>query len=107
MNREHSEGLLAVVWPRGKKVVKLRPLADRLDTLLGKTVGQLWDEIFRGDEIFPLLEEGLRQRFPGVKFVNYEVFGSTHGSEEHQVLAELPAKLKRLGVDAVISGMAC
>ena len=107
MTREYPEGLYAAIWPRGKKVVKLRPLANRLDTLAGKTVGQLWDAIFRGDEIFPLLEEGLRQRFPDVKFVNYEVFGSTHGEKEHQVLAELPVKLKQLGVDAVISGMAC
>jgi hypothetical protein len=107
MMREHPENLYSVVWPRGKKVVKLRPLANRLDTLAGKTVGQLWDTIFRGDEIFPILEEGLRQRYPGVKFVNYEVFGSTHGAEEHQVLAELPGKLKQLGVDAAISGMAC
>ncbi len=104
---EHREGVYAVIWPRGKKVVKLRPLAKRLDTLKGKTIGQLWDGIFRGDEIFPVLENGLRERFPGVKFVNYDVFGCTHGSDEHQVLAELPAKLKQLRVDAVISGMAC
>lgn len=107
MNEKHPEGLYAVVWPRGKKVVKLRPLANRLETLEGKTIGQLWDHIFRGDEIFPLIEEGLKQRFPGVKFVRYDAFGSTHGDEERQVLAELPAKLKRYGVDAVISGMAC
>ncbi|MBI2876330.1 MAG: hypothetical protein HYY20_05560 [Candidatus Tectomicrobia bacterium] len=107
MNRKHPEGQYAVVWPRGKKAVGLQPLARRLDTLEGKTIGQLWDQIFRGDEIFPLLEEGLRQRFPDVKFVNYEVFGSTHGDEERRVLAELPARLKQLRVDAVISGMAC
>ncbi|GIX49130.1 MAG: hypothetical protein KatS3mg131_3341 [Candidatus Tectimicrobiota bacterium] len=100
-------GPYAVVWPRGKKAVALRPLARRLDTLAGKTIGQLWDYLFRGDEIFPLLEEGLSARFPGVRFVRYDVFGSTHGAEEHRVLAELPAKLKAYGVDAVISGMAC
>lgn len=97
----------AVVWPRGKRAVDVTPMAARLDTLEGKTIGQLWDRIFRGDEIFPALEEGLSQRFSGLKFVNYDVFGSTHGADEHQVLADLPAKLKELGVDAVISGMAC
>ena len=97
----------AVVWPRGNKAVDLRPMAERLQTLEGKTVGQLWDRIFRGDEIFPALEEGLSQRFPGINFVNYDVFGSTHGADEHRVLEELPDKLRDLGVDAVISGMAC
>ncbi len=97
----------AVVWPRGKKTAEMRPTAQRLETLQGKTIGQLWDRVFRGDEIFPALEEGLAQRYPGVTFVNYDVFGSTHGADERQVLAELPAKLETLGVDAVISGMAC
>ncbi|MBI2200179.1 MAG: hypothetical protein HYU42_16530, partial [Candidatus Rokubacteria bacterium] len=46
-------------------------------------------------------------RFPGVRFVRYDVFGSTHGADEHRVLAELPDKLRRHGVDAIISGMAC
>jgi hypothetical protein len=42
-----------------------------------------------------------------VRFVRYDAFGSTHGRDEQRVLAELPAKLKALEVDAVISGMAC
>jgi hypothetical protein len=96
-----------VVWPRGRKTVEARPVARRLDSLEGKTIGQLWDDLFRGDEIFPILERELGQRWPGVKFVNYSVFGSTHGSDERTVLAELPGRLKELGVDAVISGMAC
>ena len=96
-----------VLWPRGRRTVTARPVAPRLSTLAGKTVGQLWDDLFRGDEIFPILEEELTRRFPGVRFVRYDVFGSTHGRDEQRVLAELPGKLKALEVDAVISGMAC
>ena len=96
-----------VMWPRGRRTVTARPVAPRLDTLAGKTIGQLWDDLFRGDEIFPMLEAALAQRYPGVKFVDYRTFGSTHGAEEHEVLANLPARLRELGVDAIISGMAC
>ena len=96
-----------VLWPRGRRTVTARPVAARLETLAGKTVGQLWDDLFRGDEIFPMLEGALAERFPGVKFVGYRAFGSTHGAEEHEVLANLPARMRELGVDAVISGMAC
>jgi hypothetical protein len=103
-NRDVNE---RVVWPRGRKTVESRPVARRLDSLAGKTIGQLWDDLFRGDEIFPILERELGRRWPDVKFVNYSVFGSTHGSDERTVLAELPGRLKELGVDAVISGMAC
>jgi hypothetical protein len=54
-----------------------------------------------------MLREALARRFPGVRFVDYRVFGSTHGGDEHTTIAELPAKLREHGVDAVISGMAC
>ena len=46
-----------VVWPRGAKAVQATDVAPRLSTLDGKTIGQLWDDLFRGDEIFPILEE--------------------------------------------------
>ena len=96
-----------VLWPRGRRTVTARSVAPRLETLAGKTIGQLWDDLFRGDEIFPVLEAALAQRFPGVRFVDYRTFGSTHGAEEHDVLERLPARMQEHGVDAVISGMAC
>ena len=97
----------AVYWPRGRKTVSVQPLAARLDTLDGKTVAFLWDYLFRGDEIFPLLEKKLRERFSNVTFVGYDEFGSTHGDEERAILEGLPSRLKALQVDAVISGMGC
>src|SRR5215469_7456746 len=96
-----------VVWPRSPRTVKINPVARRLDSLQGKTIAQLWDYIFRGDEIFPILEEELGKRFPGTTFINYGVFGSTHGDNEHEVVAGIPAKLEQYRVDAVISGMGC
>jgi len=107
MTGSDGREIYRVVWPRGTKVVEAADVAPRLSTLEGKTIGQLWDDLFRGDEIFPILEEELLRRFPGVRFVRYDAFGSTHGRDEQRVLAELPDKLKRLEVDAVISGMAC
>ena len=97
----------SVYWPRGRKTATILPLAPRLDTLEGKTVAFLWDYIFRGDEIFPLLRKELSERFANMRFVNYDEFGSTHGDEEQKILAALPDKLKALGVDAIVSGMGC
>lgn len=107
MNDARGREIYPVVWPRGRKTVEVTDIAPRLDKLDGKTVGELWDYLFRGDEIFPVLEEELGRRFPGLRFVRYDVFGSTHGADEHTVLAELPDKLRRQEVDAVVSGMAC
>jgi hypothetical protein len=100
---EHFE----VVWPRGPKTVSVAELAARLRTLDGAVVGELWDDLFRGDEIFPVLREELRQRFPDIRFVEYPVFGSTHGAEEHHSISQLPGRIAEHGVQAVISGLAC
>lgn len=95
------------LWPRSARQLQLKPLAKRLETLEGKTVAQVWDYVFRGDEVFALLEEGLKARFPTIRFVSWREFGSTHGGEEHEVVASLPRRFKELGVDAVVSGMGC
>lgn len=107
MTSASNDGYYEALWPRSPRQVKRKALAKRLDTLEGKTVAQLWDYVFRGDEVFALLEEGLKERFLDVKWVSWKDFGSTHGSEEREVLAALPQKLKELKVDAVISGMGC
>lgn len=97
----------AVLWPRGERTAPSQPLAPRMSTLEGKTVAFLWDYLFRGEEIFPMLQQALSERYPGMRFIGYEDFGSTHGDEEQKILAELPARLKVLRADAVISGMGC
>jgi hypothetical protein len=107
MMAQKNDREYAVVWPRSAKAIEVKPLAKRLDTLEGKTVAFLWDALFRGDEIWPTLKEELGKRYTGLKFIDHDAFGSTHGDEEHRVLAELPAKIKSMGIDAVVSGMGC
>jgi hypothetical protein len=107
MSGNSNDGYYEAYWPRAPRRQRTRPLAPRLASLEGKTIAQLWDQLFKGDVVFELLEEALQARFPGVRFVSWREFGSTHGGEEKEALAALPEKFKALGVDAVISGMAC
>jgi len=107
MARKQASGKYQVVWPRGKQLVDKAAPARRLENLNGKTVAELWDYVFRGEEIFPLIESELSSRFEGIKFLSPDRFGNTHSTEEREVLAALPDRLRQLGVDAVISGMGC
>lgn len=107
MAKKSESGLYEVVWPCGERKQKLRPLAKRLETLNGKTIAQLWDYLFAGDEVFAALEERLRAQFPEVRFVSWREFGSTHAVNEKELLASLPQRFRELGVDAAISSMAC
>lgn len=96
-----------VVWPRGQRQAGITPLAPRLADLNGKKIAQLWDYVFRGDEVFELLEEGLRGRCLGIEFVSWREYGSTHDQDERAHLAAFADKFRAQGIDAVISGMAC
>ena len=105
MTTAGNDGYFEVLWPRSPRQVTAKSVAPRLDTLDGKTIAELWDFVYRGDELFKWLEDGLRARFPGVRFVNWREFGSIHGSDEREVLAVLPQRFRELGVDAAISAM--
>ncbi len=94
------------LWPGGVSAINTVPPAPRND-LSGKRIGFLWDDMFRGEEIFPALQRNLSATFDGVEFVNYDAFGPIFGGDEHAVVAALPDRLKKLEVDAVISGIAC
>lgn len=98
---------LAVVWPLGKQAEKPRKLAPRLDTLAGKTIGGLYNGHFQFEVTFEQLEKLLSARYPGMKFVSWEKFGTFADVTEKALCDELPAKLKQYKVDAVISGTGC
>jgi hypothetical protein len=100
-----AEPRFEVVWPLGRFVGRARPAEPRLDRLEDKTIGLVWDYVFRGDEMFDILKDELSTRHPGVQFVDYPVFGNVHGSHERQVVAELPQRLAAHKVDAVIVGV--
>ncbi len=73
--------------------------------LNGMTIGAIWYWLCKGDEMFPIIRETLRKRYPAVKFVEDDVFGNSHGQQEYESVAALPEKLLQHGVDAVISGV--
>ncbi|MBI2907551.1 MAG: hypothetical protein HYX92_07860 [Chloroflexi bacterium] len=100
-----SEPVYEVVWPLGKSVYETLPLAPRSDDLSGKTVCELWDWLFRGEEIFPILREALARRYSGIKFADYNIFGNTHSAREKAIISELPRLLRERQCDAVISAV--
>lgn len=106
MDRPSDEGYFEACWPRAARRAITRPLAPRLDSLEGKRVAFLWDYLFRGNDIFDVLEAELRQRFAGIRFMSWREVGNIHGSDERRVVSALPERLKAAGVDAVITAVA-
>ncbi|MCB0982630.1 MAG: hypothetical protein R2694_00360 [Ilumatobacteraceae bacterium] len=97
-----------VVWPRSPLATARRPLAPRLGGgpahgLAGRRVGFLWDYMFRGEELFPVLAGELQAM--GADVVGYDAFGNIHGPDEAQLVGEIPSVIAARGIDAVVSGV--
>jgi hypothetical protein len=101
------DALYEVVWPGSPSGVAHRVAAQRLSTLDGARIGFVWDYMFRGEEIFPAIEAALRDRFPSIEFVTYDVFGNIHGPDEHALVDALPDRLHQHRIDAVLVGNGC
>lgn len=97
-----------VVSPVGLEAVRPAGAARRLDDLAGKTIGELWNGVFKGDQTFPIIRRLLQQRIPGLKIVPFTEFphapGSDHPAKQQALARQMAQLAKDKGCDAVISG---
>ena len=80
--------------------------ADRLDTLEGKTICEIWATGgWRASETFPTIRGLLQKRFPSTKFVLYgEGQAAMPVATLHHKVDEVVAILKQEACDAVLIG---
>ncbi len=92
--------ILEVFNPSGAVEVSQR-FASRLADLDGKTVCMLWNGLWEGDRIFPLIGELLQKRYPTVKVIPYTELpvGAIDTPEVSKIV-------KEKGAQAVIVGSA-
>lgn len=107
-----KDGVYEVVSPLGEPVAKMITMAPRLDGLEGKTICEIWQGAFRGDESFPMIRKMLRERYPTVKVIPYtESFlfnvSSFHPDKKKKTLDALRAYIREKDCDAVITGNGC
>jgi len=94
-----------VVSPVGEYAGGAKPIALRLPDLNGKTVGEVWNGMFRGDATFPVIRQLLKKRYPDIKFVEYTEFPSFIPMVDvEDAVATLKDKLSQYKCDAVIAG---
>ncbi len=101
-----DESIYEVVSPVGMYVGATQPIAPRLPDLNGKTVGEVWNGMFRGDATFPILRQLLKKRYPDITFVPYTEFPTFLPAVNiDTAAANLKETLSRYGCDAIISGV--
>ena len=78
--------MMKVISPLGGKTGKASVGAPRLDSLNGKTIGEMWNGDFKGNFTFPIIRDHIAERFEGVNFVPYTEFpySTIRGTPAHQ-----------------------
>ena len=94
-----------VLWPLARSTEVGVAMNARFADTKAKRIGFIWDYVFRGDHMFPLIQAGLAEKYPGSEFVPYTTFGNAHGHDEREMLAALPGRLKAEKLDAVVVGV--
>jgi len=99
---------LEVVSPAGLEAVKRTSAAPRLADLNGKTLGEIWNGVFKGNVTFPFIRGLLQQRYPGVRIIPFTEFphvpGSDNPAAQRELARHIAGRAKQMGCDAVISG---
>jgi hypothetical protein len=99
---------LEVVSPLGLVAVDEIAAASRLDGLEGKTIGEFWNGVFKGDQTFPVIRGLLQRKFPRLRIIPFTEFphapGSDHPAHQREHARRMAALARERGCDAVISG---
>jgi hypothetical protein len=99
---------IEVISPLGLPGMQTQAIAPRLESLAGKTIGEVYNHHFKGDQMFGLYRQLFKQRYPGVRVVPYtDLPASFVGGDtayHRRVAQEVAALAKSKGCDALISG---
>ena len=60
---------MSVISPGGLEFIDHKEAAPRLNDLAGKTVGEIWNGVFKGNDTFPIVREMLKWKFPGINVI--------------------------------------
>lgn len=95
-----------VVWPASPSVSSAIGGARQLDSLAGRRVAFIWDDLFRGQDMFTEFEREAERRGEAFTTVPWKVFGDIHGHhDEREVLERIPQLLAAHKVDAAVVGV--
>lgn len=99
---------IGVVSPEGLPLGSISNVAPHLDTLDGKTIGEVYNNHFKGELMFETYRRLFREKYKNVKIVPFTDFPIVYvgGDAESQkkIAKEIAALAKEKGVDAIITG---
>jgi hypothetical protein len=99
---------LGVISPEGLPLGATGKVSRPLDTLDGKTIGEVYNNHFKGELMFETYRRLLREKYRGVRIVPFTEFPIVYvggdAASQKKVAKEIAALAKERGCDAIITG---
>ena len=99
---------IGVISPEGLQLKATGGVSRHLDTLEGKTIGEVYNNHFKGEQMFRGYRRLLKERYPGVKIIPYDKFPTIYvGGDpvsQQNAAKEVARLAKEWEVDAIITG---
>ena len=99
---------MGVMSPAGIPRSGISNVSRHLDTLNGKTIGEVYNNHFKGEQMFRAYRRLLKERYPGVKIIPYDKFPIVYvggdPSAQKQTAKDIARLAKEWQVDAIITG---
>ena len=97
-----------VISPEGLPLAANSGLSRHIDTLEGKTIGEVYNNHFKGELMFQTYRQLFKEKFPGVKVIPFSefptVFVGGDPASQKKTAREIAALAKARGCDALITG---
>ena len=99
---------MGVISPEGLQLRVTNSVSRHLDTLEGKTIGEVYNNHFKGEQMFRAYRRLFKEKFPGVKIIPYDEFPIVYvGGDpvsQKKTARDIAALAKERGCDALITG---
>src|SRR3954462_1620534 len=99
---------IGVVSPEGLPLGSTKNVSPHLDTLDGKTIGEVYNNHFKGELMFETYRRLFKAKYKNIKIFPFTEFPIVYvgGDAESQkrIAKKIAALAKEKGVDAIITG---
>lgn len=97
-----------VISPEGLPLGATGAMSGPIESLEGKTIGEVYNNHFRGELMFQTYRRLFQERYPGIRIIPFDQFPIVYvggdAASQKETAREIAALAKERGCDAIITG---
>lgn len=97
-----------VISPEGRPLAATGSASRHLDSLEGKTIGEVYNNHFKGELMFQTYRRLFKERYPGIRIIPFDQFPIVYvggdAASQKKIAKDIAALAKQKGCDAIVTG---